>query len=475
VSPGDRLARNPGQRRKPRLVPTLLLIAALAAGLGGVATFVLLKVQYDILRLANHTTGKLLPEIQAEVRTAINLERLQVFGEVIRNSPEPRERREALLAARILTMDVAYERDARIKEEVRRAFEIFERLAARRAARESAGPPREAEQIEIDPQASRDWAEARAILDNLVQHLSIGAAVDIAEGSAEIARYANNAMWVVTGVLGGLILLFAASIYFVQRTIIKPIIRVTNGLERVKATHGGVRLRRERLRELDDIAAAVEAFGAALAQISERTTQLEREVAERQAAQAQLLELATTDSLTGLRNRRYFMETASQEFERSRRYQIPLSLLMLDADRFKSINDRFGHHVGDEALKALAAIGQRQLREIDLFARLGGEEFAILLPQTDFADARAVAERLRQTIAGQMIDTEQGPFNFTVSLGLASLDPAMTKPGDLLRQADIALYQAKHNGRNRVEPAQPPGLTQCPCPVPPHDGRTPRH
>jgi diguanylate cyclase (GGDEF)-like protein len=198
-------------------------------------------------------------------------------------------------------------------------------------------------------------------------------------------------------------------------------------------------------------------------------------VTERQAAQAQLLELATTDSLTGLRNRRYFMETASQEFERSRRYQIPLSLLMLDADRFKSINDRFGHHVGDEALKALAAIGQRQLREIDLFARLGGEEFAILLPQTDFADARAVAERLRQTIAGQMIDTEQGPFNFTVSLGLASLDPAMTKPGDLLRQADIALYQAKHNGRNRVEPAQPPGLTQCPCPVPPHDGRTPRH
>lgn len=203
---------------------------------------------------------------------------------------------------------------------------------------------------------------------------------------------------------------------------------------------------------MDDIATAVEAFGAALAQISERTAELEREVAERQAAQAQLLELATTDSLTGLRNRRHFMATASQEFERARRYQTPLSLLMLDADHFKSINDRYGHPVGDEALKTLAEHGRRQLREIDLFARLGGEEFAILLPQTDFIAARAVAERLRQTIAEQSVATGQESFHFTVSIGVASLNAHTMDLHDLLRHADDALYQAKQHGRNRVEP-----------------------
>ncbi len=445
-------ARHHSSRRKPRLVPTLLLIAALATGFGGVATFALLKVQYDILQQAHHTTGKLLPEVQAEVRTVINLGRLQMFGEIIRNSPEPRERREALLAARILTMDAAYEQDASIKAEVRHVFAMIERLAARRAAQESVSPRDLAKPIQDDPEASRDWAEARALLDNLGQRLSIGAAVDVAEGSAAIAHRAKQAMWVAVGVLGGLILLFAATIYLVQRAVIRPIIRVTQGLEWVKTTHSSVRLRRERLRELDDIATAVEAFGAALAQISERTAELEREVAERQAAQAQLLELATTDSLTGLRNRRHFMATASQEFERARRYQTPLSLLMLDADHFKSINDRYGHPVGDEALKTLAEHGRRQLREIDLFARLGGEEFAILLPQTDFIAARAVAERLRQTIAEQSVATGQESFHFTVSIGVASLDAHTMDLHDLLRHADDALYQAKQHGRNRVEP-----------------------
>lgn len=438
---------------KPRLVPTLFLILALATAFCGITTFVVLKVQYDILQQANRTTRKLLPEVQAEVRTAINLERLQVFGEIIRNSPEPRERREALLAARILTMDAAYEQDVTIKEDVRRAFAIIERMAARRGGQESASLPGLVAPAQNDPGASQDWAEARAILENLSQRLSIGTAVGVAEGSAAIARHAKQAMWVVTGVLGGLILLFAATIYWVQRVIVQPIIRVIRGLESVRATNSSVPLRRESLRELDDISIAVEAFGAALAQISERTADLEREVAERQAAQARLVELATTDSLTGLKNRRYFMETASQEFERARRYQTPLSLLMLDADHFKSINDRYGHPIGDEALKALAENGRRRLREIDLFARLGGEEFAILLPQTGFTAARAVAERVRQSIAEQSVATDWEPLHFTVSIGVASLDTRTVDLNDLLRQADAALYQAKENGRNRVEPA----------------------
>lgn len=445
--------RNEPTRR--RLVPTLLLGVLIAMLLGGAAVGVLLMVQYDILRLAQEATDTLLPDIHAEVRTVVNLERLKVFGEIVRHSAEPDERREAQLAAQILAMDVVYEKDPRIKEQVDQVYSIIEKMAAYRARLdavgqgiESAGGP-----IPNDGAAlANDWREANAMLGNLVQHLSTDAAVTAAEGSARIARQTKWAMGVVISISGGMALLFMIMIIFIQRAVVKPILRTTQNLRQIQARPDAVQIRRERLQELDDIAKAVSAFGAALSQINERTAELEREIAERQQAQAKLVELATTDSLTGLHNRRYFMETAAQEFDRARRYQMPLSLLMIDADRFKSINDRFGHHIGDEVLKVLAIIGRRQLREVDVFVRMGGEEFAVLLPQTDFVAARIAAERLRQTIAEHTIDTEQGSLNFTVSLGLACLDPTTVDLDDLLRRADVALYQAKQNGRNRVEP-----------------------
>lgn len=441
------------ENRRPRLVPTLLLGAIIAGILGGVAAAVLLMVQYDILQLAEEANRILLPDIQAEVRTVVNLERLKVFGEIVRHGADPVERREAQLAAQILAMDAVYEKDASIKHRVNQVYGIIERMAAHRAQQDAVGPLTEPAQGPLlDGKVVNDWKEASAILENLVQHLSVDAAVTASEGSARIARQAKRAMLVVVLVSGGLALLFVIMILFVQCAVVRPILHATYGLKQIRTHPGALQMRRERLQELDDIAGAVGAFGAALSQINERTADLEREIAERQQAQARLMELATTDSLTGLHNRRYFMDTATQEFERARRYQTPLSLLMIDADRFKSINDRFGHHIGDEVLKALAMIGQRQLRETDLFARLGGEEFAILLPQTDLADARVVAERLRQTIAEHTVDTEQGLLNFTVSLGLSSLSPVTADLDDLLRQADVALYQAKQNGRNRVEP-----------------------
>jgi len=445
-------ARN--ENRRPRLVPTLLLGAIIAGVLGGVAAAVLLTVQYDILRLAEEANRILLPDIQAEVRTVVNLERLRVFGEIVRHSADPAERREAQLAAQILAMGAVYEKDISINYQVNQIYGIIERMAAHRAQQDVVGLLTEpAQEPLLDGDVVNDWKEASAILENLVQHLSVDAAVTVFEGSARIARQAKRAMLVVVLVSGGLALLFVIMILFVQRAVVQPILRATYGLKQIRTRPGALQIRRERLQELDDITSAVGAFGAALNQINERTADLEREIAERQQAQARLMELATTDSLTGLHNRRHFMETATQEFERARRYRMPLSLLMIDADRFKSINDRFGHHIGDEVLKVLAMIGRRQLREIDLLARLGGEEFAILLPQTDFVDARVVAERLRQAIAGHTIDTELGLLNFTVSLGLASLNPVTADLNDLLRQADVALYQAKQNGRNRVEPA----------------------
>ena len=519
------------ERRKPRLVSTLALIAGLAAVLGCVAAFVLFKVQYDILQLADRTAKTLLPAMQTQMRTAINLERLKVFGEVVRSSPESHERSEALLAMRILAINPLREKNVFAEDQVNRVYRIIERMAAYRTEQDRArqqiedglaqfhaqiddmpqSPPSsrrvgkpdalhklmpqlypllhstlinawsvaarqafntleqalthpstpsavaddpELERVRnllqwqraifnTEDQLNQAWLEARAIIDHLSESISIDAAVAAADGSAEIAHYAKAAMFMVAAALGGLILLFTAGVYFMRWAVVKPIIRVTRNLEQVEASHCPVQLRREWLRELDNIALAVQAFGAAL----------EQEIAERQKAQAQLLELATTDSLTGLHNRRHFMESAQQELDRARRYQTPLSLALLDADHFKAVNDRYGHPVGDQALQMLAATGRRLLRDIDLFARIGGEEFAILLPQTDHAAAWIVADRLRQAIMDQSIATEAGPLCLTVSLGLASLDPATANLDDLIRRADLALYQAKQNGRNRVESA----------------------
>ncbi len=161
--------------------------------------------------------------------------------------------------------------------------------------------------------------------------------------------------------------------------------------------------------------------------------------------------LATYDGLTGTLNRRHFMELAQHQYDSARRFGQPLTLLMLDVDHFKSVNDRFGHHVGDQVLRVLAERCRATLRSIDLLGRYGGEEFVILLPGTTRQDAASVlAERIRQRVAEAPIATDAGAVKVTVSLGVAEMDEATRHPDDLLKRADAALYEAKQKGRNRV-------------------------
>jgi len=163
-----------------------------------------------------------------------------------------------------------------------------------------------------------------------------------------------------------------------------------------------------------------------------------------------LRRLSLTDSLTGASNRRHFIEAAEREVERAHRYHRPLSMLMLDLDHFKRINDTHGHHVGDEALKAFTAICQRTLRRNDVLGRMGGEEFAILLPETDTAGARRLAERIRHLVMQAAVPADGDIVRFTVSIGVASCRGGEHTVDSLLSCADEALYQAKHAGRNRV-------------------------
>lgn len=157
-------------------------------------------------------------------------------------------------------------------------------------------------------------------------------------------------------------------------------------------------------------------------------------------------QLSVTDALTGLLNRRYLQERLLEELNRSKRYRFPMSLLMLDVDKFKSYNDTHGHPAGDKALKMVAGILKENLRGADVAARYGGEEFAILLPQTTADEAGQIAERIRRHIER----TEFPHRRVTVSIGIANCTTSVQSPDDLIWAADRALYEAKECGRNNV-------------------------
>lgn len=170
---------------------------------------------------------------------------------------------------------------------------------------------------------------------------------------------------------------------------------------------------------------------------------------------AMLETLATTDPLTGLYNRRHFLDNLDAEWSRFQRYYRSVSVLMLDIDQFKSVNDRYGHAVGDAAIKAVAAACLDGKRKSDIVGRLGGEEFAVLLPETSLSRAR-MAERIRKRVMSTQVLADNIQFGLTVSIGIAEATVSMSGIDALMGAADHALYQAKAEGRNRCVAFAPP-------------------
>lgn len=165
-------------------------------------------------------------------------------------------------------------------------------------------------------------------------------------------------------------------------------------------------------------------------------------------------ELAITDSVTGLFNRRYFKEVLQQEFSRAQRYGTLFSCFMIDVDQFKQINDNYGHEAGDKVLNDLARLLQIQLRDVDLVARYGGDEFAILLPESPREKARQVAERIREAVCNEVYSFIPKKQPVTLSIGISGMpDPGFQHASQVVSTADFALYRAKNNGKNRVEVA----------------------
>jgi diguanylate cyclase (GGDEF)-like protein/PAS domain S-box-containing protein len=175
-----------------------------------------------------------------------------------------------------------------------------------------------------------------------------------------------------------------------------------------------------------------------------------RDISESKKTEEELLRLAATDPLTGALNRREFTVLSEREALRSNRYHHPLSLLMFDLDQFKRLNDTYGHSAGDKVLQRFTTLCVNALRNVDVFGRWGGEEFAALLPETDIDGAAIIAERLRKIVADSVLNHQDNKITFTVSVGVAQYkDTESTIDGPMSR-ADSAVYDAKKAGRNRI-------------------------
>lgn len=164
----------------------------------------------------------------------------------------------------------------------------------------------------------------------------------------------------------------------------------------------------------------------------------------------EIYRLMTLDGLTEIYNRRHFEETLERELQRSRRYRSPFTLVLLDVDHFKQVNDQYGHPAGDAVLRRIGAVLKSKIRTNDVAARIGGEEFALTLPGTGHAGGRALAEKLRALIADERFKSDGESFQVTASFGVAEFSRTMVNAASLMKLADQRLYEAKRGGRNRV-------------------------
>lgn len=275
------------------------------------------------------------------------------------------------------------------------------------------------------------------------QDWGVVAEKDREKAYAEIVRLRNLTMALFAGVL----LLVGLCAYFLGLTIVLPLGRLTKGADKVAAGDLEVDIP---IRSRGEVAYLTEVFN----HMVERLRKGRKELA---AANEALVEknkelevLSITDSLTGLHNRKHLMETLTGEIVRSRRYERPFALLIIDIDHFKNFNDTYGHLAGDEVLRRMGDVFRSSIRSCDFAARYGGEEFIVLMPEIGPDDGVQAAERIRQIAADEKIDANGHSVNVTLSMGVASFPDHGDDAQAIISKADAALYQAKKRGRNRV-------------------------
>lgn len=276
-------------------------------------------------------------------------------------------------------------------------------------------------------------------------------ATEVARLDEQINQMSTQFRQIATGML----LLAATCSLVAMRKVVSPLNELSHTARELASGVMDARARVAVQNEIGDLAQAFNDMADRLAGTQFEMLRLNSELEERvQQRTHQLEDLASRDALTGLYNRRYFSDVISREFAASERYDADLTCLMFDLDHFKETNDRFGHRAGDEVLILVAECIQAELRDSDVAARFGGDEFILLLPRTSGAAAATVAERIVERFA-DCLRRHTSPLPTTLSIGVASLRVTRARSAEaLIHEADLALYAAKSGGRNRTMAAK---------------------
>ena len=412
---------------------TLLLVLVVLS----IALLVQVMHQYSNA-LTENSEQELLPKIHEHQRLALNLERLERMGDLVVYASSPELIRRNALSAQVLAYQPSLRQHPQARDTARAVFELLREM--RRARQQLMSENSSISQAErrnlqqLEQSLQKRWSEYKQTLFSLQNRLISESTSLQQQNLRQITTTNNLILMVAWGGIGLLILLILLIGSKLNRHLIRP---VTYASQALAALDQGKEnnLHPARYQELDTIYQAVNNLQETL---------------------YKLQQMATRDSLTGCINRGYFMERACQVLGYARQSRRPLTLVMLDIDHFKKVNDRFGHAIGDQALIQCCrwirdtlddALGQNpQPPEI---GRLGGEEFALLLPGCDRPEALRLCEKIRLAVAENSARHADLPA-FTVSMGIQTMQSPADEVDQLLSQADKALYEAKATGRNRV-------------------------
>lgn len=380
--------------------------------------------QQRVIEATGRLQDETVPEIIRFQRLARNLEQLRQEGERVFSAATPQARQQAMFIATLVASHPSVQEHA-ASAALARQTEHFLADVVQRAAR------REGNLVERYDEWQRYASRIGLLVDDVsIEGVNLATAdlADVTE-AMKLARYKLMAILVVAGFF---LIVF---IILLRVHLIHPLQRLDRALSTLSVDRPAPAFHPSAMVEIHAVEEAVGELHASLMQNEEARHALEK--------------LANRDGLTGLTNRRHFMQLADSELQRAQRYQRPVTVGMVDLDAFKKLNDTYGHAAGDAVLRAFADLVQELLRQSDLVCRYGGEEFAFLFPEVALADARRLAERLRHRFAEHEIVIPDGRrVQVTLSMGLADASDCPIEVA--LRRADEALYEAKRAGRNQV-------------------------
>lgn len=393
------------------------------------------------MQLIEASQEKLLPAIHDHQRAALNLERLERMGDLVVYGGSISLIRKNALAAQVLAFQPSFNFTPETRQTVQAAFELLREVRRTRQTLLSSNSNNSLNSIEYQNLVQLErtlqirWGEYKKELFELQNKIISDATSLQTSNMGQISSNNNRILLAtVTGVTLLLIVIFFIG-HKLYKHLIIPVIEASDALTTLEEETTGQHppLKAARYQELHRIRNAVNSLGQTL---------------------SKLHDMATTDSLTGCINRGYFMELAQQALNYAHRNQAPLALVMLDVDHFKKVNDQYGHAVGDDTLKLATQWIKQALPEKAVIGRLGGEEFALILPGFDAEASELLSEKIRLQIERDSTDSAIIPA-ITISLGIDIVKSPTDEVDQLLSQADKALYQAKASGRNQVVLYQP--------------------